>query len=226
MKRIIAFAFLFAGLFAKAQDSVKVLNHEIGFNTVSLVKQMISNSPSTTLQQLPYDFFYNIYYKDKVGLRLGAGISTSNTETEITGQKDPRITIKRELDYRVGVSYNFVNYKKVTLNGFVDYAGTSYKTETSNTSTVQAFPNPVQTLTTETLETTKGSGFQAGVGVKYNLHKHLALYAELPFMFMTQKLSSTVTINDTGTIETTTSSSKVSTSQVFIPTTVYLVLRF
>jgi len=227
MKRIITISVLWLTCFcATAQDTTKMLNHEIGFNTVSLIKQLASNNPTSVLPQLPYTFFYNIYYKDKIGLRLGAGILTSKSEVEIEGQKDPRITDKHTFDYRVGVSYNFAQFKKITLNAFADYVGNNYKTETSNTSTTQTFPNPVQTLTTESLETTKGTGFQLGVGIKYSFHKNVALYAEIPYTFMSQKIASTLTVNDTGTIDTSKTSSTVSGSQVFAPTTLYLVLRF
>jgi hypothetical protein len=208
------------------QDSTKVLSHEIGFNTVSLIKQMISNNPSSVLPQLPYSVFYNLYYKNKIGLRLGMGIITSKTETEITNQVMPRTTNQVNLDLRAGVSYNFVTQQRLTLNAFVDYVCVRYKSETANTSTVQSFPNPITIISTETTDKTIGNGAQIGVGVKYNLYKHLSLYAELPVTFLSQKISSEVSVNDTGTLDISTTSTKSSGIKVFVPTTVYLVLRF
>jgi hypothetical protein len=227
MKKLIVISGLFfLSLFVKAQDSTRILTHEIGFNTVSLIKQILSNSPATTVPQLPYDFFYNMYYKDKIGLRLGAGIATTYTETVITGQNIPRTTSTSNLQLRTGLSYNFVNTKRLTLNGFTDYLLENISRETANTTTAQAFPNPVQKITTETSDKTKGSGFQFGVGIKYNIHKHLSVYAEAPFSFMAETTTSDVKINDTGTIEETNSTIKTSGTRFFVPTTVYLVLRF
>lgn len=225
-KRIIIFGLFFLCVFVKAQDSTRILTHEIGFNTVSLIKQVISNSPATTIPQLPYDFFYNMYYKDKIGIRIGAGIVTTYTETLITGQTIPRTTSTSNLQLRTGVSYNFVSTKHLTLNGFGDYLIENISRETANTTTAQSFPNPVQKITTVTTDKTKGSGFQIGVGVKYNIHKHLSVYAEAPFSFMAEKTTSDVMINDTGTIEETNTTIKTSGTRFFVPTTVYLVLRF
>lgn len=58
MKKLFATGvFLLTLFFVPAQDTTKIINQEIGFNTVSLVKQLISNAPSNTLATLPYDFF-------------------------------------------------------------------------------------------------------------------------------------------------------------------------
>jgi len=217
--------FLIGGLL-KAQDTTKLLNHEIGFNTVLLIKQVVSNSPTLTLPQLPYSVFYNIYYKDRVGLRLGAGFSSSYSETEIPGQQLPRTTDKVDLNLRIGGSYNFVKSKRIILNCFADYVFENIKSETANTATTQVFPNPRQIITTETSETTRGEGAQAGVGIKLNIHKYISLYAELPVTYVTRVSHSRILINDTGEEEESVSTSRVSTAQVFLPTTVYLVLRF
>lgn len=222
----ITLGLIFLCVCTKAQDTTRLLTHEIGFNTVSLIKQLVSNSPATTIPQLPYDFFYNMYYKDKIGIRLGAGIKTSNIETSVTGQITPRITNSSDLKLRAGLSYNFVSYKRLTLNGFADYLLEKIKTETANTTTAQSFPNPVQKITTETTNKTNGSGAQIGVGVKYNIYKHLSVYAEAPLSFLAQTVTSDVMINDTGTIEDFNTTVKTSSVKFFVPTTVYLVLRF
>lgn len=63
---------LFMAGFCEAGDTTKLLNHEVGFNAVALLQQL--RIFTVTPGQQPYDLFYNLYYKDKVGLRLGAGI--------------------------------------------------------------------------------------------------------------------------------------------------------
>lgn len=210
-----------------SQDSTKMIHHEIGINAVSLIKQVISNNPSSTLPQLPYDIFYNFYFNNKIGARLGAGITLSNTETEIDGQNSPRTTNQSQYDVRLGLSYNFVQFKKITLNGFADGVYFSGKSETANTTTAQAFPDPVTTITTITSDKTIGVGGQIGVGVKYNFNKHLALYTEIPMLLFNTNNKTEVSIQEKGSpAETESSSIKSLNIQVFLPTTVYLVLRF
>lgn len=226
--RIFFLTLLFGFYTAKSQDSTKtkLLNHEIGFNTVSLVKQMLSNTPTNTLAQLPYDFYYNIYYKDLVGLRFGAGVSSNSTKTQVDGQQYPRETVSSAYLVRTGASYNFVNNKKLAFNCFADFSFGTNALYTTNTSTSQTFPNPLQTITTETSDVTKSKIFQAGVGVKYNFTRNLSVYTEVPYAFIKEKTSSDVSINDTGEITKSQDNTSVFRTKIYLPTTVYLVLRF
>jgi hypothetical protein len=226
MKHLFLLLFTAITFYTRAQDSAKVLQHEIGFNTVSLIKQMISNNPSSALPQLPYDIFYNLYYKDLVGIRLGLGYQNSHQETDIEGQQTPRNTDQSSLNLRAGASYNFVRTKRLTFNVFADYVMERQSLKTSNTSTIQSFPNPIANFTVENTETTTGNGGQLGVGVKYNLFKNLSLYAEVPFTFIARATKSELSVTDDGLREVTSTSGKSSFTSVTLPTTVYLVLRF
>ena len=224
-------SFLFLSTFIVAQDSSrvnnqKVLTHEIGFNTVSLIKQLISNNPSSTLAQLPYDVFYNLYYKNKIGARVGLGINTSHSQSDIEGQQTPRTTNRNTINLRVGASYNFVRSRRLTLNCFADFVSENISLKTANTTTAQSFPDPIQNITVTTNDVTKGVGAQVGVGVKYNFTRHLSIYAEVPFTFISEKITSTVNVNDTGTSTQTITTTKNFNTQIILPTTVYLVLRF
>ena len=227
MKKTVAiFLFVLTSAFLSAQDSTKIVTQEIGFNTVSLVKQLISNNPSSTLPQLPYDLFYNVYYEDLIGLRLGAGIINQYIETSVTGQIVPRTTDNKSLNLRIGLSYNFLKTKRLAFNVFGDFLIEKGSSETAFTSTITSFPNPVITQTTKITEKLNGSGGQIGVGVKYNILKNLSIYAEVPFVFLTEKSSSSVFVNRSGLVSLTDDSSKTTTSRIILPTTIYLVLRF
>jgi hypothetical protein len=227
MKRLAGvFLFVFATTFVRAQDSSKVLTHEIGFNTVSLIKQLISNNPSSTLPQLPYDIFYNLYYNDLIGARLGLGLSNLHSETSIPGQALPRTFDQKSLNLRIGASYNFVKSKKVTLNAFADVIIEKISNESVNTTTTQIFPNPPQTITTRSYDKIDGIGGQAGVGVKFNIIKHLSVYAEVPIVFINEKTTSGLVTNQPGVIPQPDDTSKSSLTSVILPTTIYLVLRF
>jgi len=207
-------------------SKVKLLNHEIGFNTVSLIKQLVSNNPSSTLPQLPYAVVYNLYYKNSVGIRVGVGLTTGNTETYISGQTDRRVTKSNSQDVRLGISYNFIKSRRFTANVFGDYIYTHNNLYSTNTSTTQTFPNPISTLTVESNDNTVGNGGEVGVGLKYTIIKHLSIYAEVPLVFLARQTSSTTSINDSGNLSLTISSVKNSSSQIILPTTIYLVLTF
>jgi hypothetical protein len=223
----LTFIFLLLVSFVKAQDSIKAINHELGFNAVSLVKQLISNSPNNTIAQLPYTFFYNLYFKDMVGIRTGFGISALKNETDIEGQDEPRTSTSSAFNVRVGVSYNFVKQNRITFNAFFDNIIESVNAKTANTFTSQTFPNPIEKTTTTSTDKTTGFGGQIGVGVKYNIYKRLSIYTEIPLSFITRSIASEVLIEETGSPDDKTTTKITDQSlKVTVPATIYLVLRF
>jgi opacity protein-like surface antigen len=232
MKFKIILLSLFATLTANAQDSLVAkkrtpfLNHEIGFNTIYLIKQVISNNPSATLPQLPYSLFYNIYYKNIVGVRLGVGATNTTTKTAISGQVDAKTNTNKSYDLRAGLSYNFIKQNRLTANVFADFIVNQTNVKNSNTTTAQVFPNPQTTLTVNSTDVTKGQGAQAGIGVKYKLLKNLSLYAEVPISYITTKTTAELSVDESGVTDKTTSTSSGNNLQITLPTTVYLVLTF
>ena len=216
-----------SGLRVSAQDSTKTMYNEIGFNTVSLIKQLISNNPSNTLNQLPYDIFYNFYFDQQLGLRFGLGLSSVNTSSKIDGETDPRTNKQLGLTTRLGVNNNFVRQNRLTLNCFADVLYENFSTKTVNTFTSQSFPNPVISTKSTSTDILTGIGAQVGVGLKYNIYKHLSLYAEVPIGFITENTTSKVLLEQSGSApDNSTNKSSSTTIKITIPTTVYLVLRF
>ncbi len=210
-----------------AQDTNKVIRHEVGFNTVSLIKQLISNNPSNTLEQLPYDIYYNFYFNSKSALRIGLGVQNTNTSTEIEGQTEPRTTGEVAFNLRMGLGKDIVSYKHLSLNAFADVLFKNSSLNTVNTSTSQNFPNPVLTTKTTSSDITTGFGAQVGLGVKYNLLKHLAVYIEVPMTYMAESMKSELTFEEEGSSAVSSSNKTFSTNlQISLPTTIYLVLRF
>jgi len=225
MKKLLSLLFL-SSFLLRAQDTSKIMQQEIGLNSISFIKQFINNSAAATVPQLPYDFFYNIYYKDRIGLRLGAGVRLLNTETQIQGQSIPRTTNTSQANFRAGFSHNFRHYKRITLNAFADYVFAKSETETATTVTAQAFPDPIQTITTETSDVTRAEGWQTGFGIKCNIYKHLCLYAEAPITILIQKNTSEVSINDSGELSGSSTIIRTTSIQFYVPTTLYIVLKF
>lgn len=225
--RLLILVLCFATSAAFSQDSTRFIRHEIGFNTVSLIKQLISNNPGNTLDQLPYDLFYNYYFSEKTGMRVGLGVLNLNTSTEIEGQKDPRTNNQLGLNVRLGLTNNFIRQNRLTLNAFADVLYENVSLKTANTSTSQSFPNPVTTTKITSNDVTTGIGAQLGVGVKYCIYKHLCVYAEVPLSFLAESTTSKLSIEESGfPTENSTNKTKASALRVSLPTTIYLVLRF
>jgi hypothetical protein len=227
MKKIkfIICSLLFVTL-AKSQDSTKVIKHEIGFNTVLLVKQLISNNPTATLDQLPYSVFYNMYFNNTIGIRVGLGLSNAKYKTTIEGQVEPRETKQQDLNVRGGITYNFIKHQKLTLNAFVDgiYNNSSYKTV--NTQTINSFPQTINVTTTSS-DKMVGTGGQIGVGVKYDLLKYLSLYIEVPISFVASTVTSEVeTTRSNATSQKNSNKDVITRTYITLPSTLYLVLRF
>jgi opacity protein-like surface antigen len=227
MKKILTITLLLIVSLSKSQDTTKIYHNEIGFNTVSLIKQLISNSPSSTLDQLPYLIFYNYSVNRTFGVRVGLGGNISKISTPIDGQVDPRVTNTSNINARVGFFANYAHYNRVTLNAFADYLYGGGKLTSSNTFTVQEFPDPVSTQKVESSVKSSGMGFQVGTGIKYNVYKNLSLYIELPISFLKSKTTAQDEIYKNGFLtQFTTSSSKSTDLKITVPTTLYLVLRF
>lgn len=229
---------LFFSFVIKAQDSIapitvpeeqkatkKLLNHEIGFNTVTLLSQLSFFEPSQN-QQL-YTVFYNIYYKDLIGLRLGGGMFSNSNQSEPRGEILPTINNNSGLNLRAGVSYNFISHKRFTFNVFGDYLYGNQFSESRTTSTLQTHPDPFLIVTNRQVSETYSHGLQAGIGIKVQLHKILCLYAELPVGYLLTKTDlENVRSDNGGGYDSNKVINWQSNTRITLPSTVYLVLRF
>jgi hypothetical protein len=205
---------------------VPAINQEIGVNIVSLLSQL-SVFTTTNVQQLPFDVFYNLYIKDKVGLRFGTGFSSSFTSDEPSDSIVSNTVRTTNNNYRFGISVNFMHYKHLTFNLFGDFFTEKHLTETISTTTTQTFPNPfIKRKITNTVSQT-GNGLYMGIGVKYNIHRNLALYTEIPFIWEWGS-SSVETFSQVTGLDDDLKRSARSTfvRKNLLPVTIYLVLRF
>jgi hypothetical protein len=208
------------------QVKKKRFYHEIGLNSLTLLQQ-INAFKVPTSEQLPYDLFYNLYWKDKYGIRLGGGVSNTYTETEVQDQKAPLQTTTGSLNLRGGLSMNFASYKRVTLNAFADYLVKRAGTESVSTTTFQLTFDPIKTKTVTMSDKVNGMGGQVGVGVKFNIFKQLSLYTEVPLSYMREERVTEELIQIKGTADQI--NRKVfnnNRTKITLPTTIYLVLRF
>jgi hypothetical protein len=224
IKTLVALLFIATSIIA--QDSTKVISHEIGFNTVRILSQL-SFLKSSEVAQLPYDVFYNIYFKKKVGIRLGAGSTSTYNEIGVNKQQYPRINKSNNINLRVGIGYNFSANSIITLNAFSDFIYERINQESVISTTVQTFPNPVVTRYEKNSNVITGLGFRVGAGINCKIYKQLSLYFEVPFTFVREKADTNFLIKETGAenFETKTSS-RYFNSFFTLPATVYLVLKF
>jgi hypothetical protein len=236
LKHLILIPVIFISLFSNAQElrdssSANKIKHDLGFNTILLIKQVISNSPSNLNVMQPYQVIYTMHY-GKVGLRAGMGVGQSKTETSITGQTIPRTTNFIDLAGRLGANYNFLTNKRITCNAFVDgvYQNSKLKTVNTSTFTSGGFGGgqvSTQVFTSENKSSAVGG--QVGFGIKYSIAKHLALYAEVPLQFTTVSSSESSNTVVNGVLQgnsVVSSSTKGANTQVFLPTTLYLLITF
>ncbi len=141
--------------FCFSQDSTKIITHEAGLNIIGLIRQVSLFTPSD--EQLPYDLFYNVYFK-RIGIRTGFGIHSNQVETQIEGQELLRITLMQDHAVRLGLSYNIVKYKKVSINLLADYVWLRQSLESATTTTIQTFPNPITKRTVKSSDIREGKG--------------------------------------------------------------------
>lgn len=229
MRKIFSVFLIASSTFSQAQDSIshKKIEHELGFNSVLLIKQVISNNPGSSLPQLPYQVIYTMNFNGKYGIRAGLGFDQSSTETQIQGLSSPRVTKIMSGAYRLGVNNNFLTFKKLTGNAFADLTleqnSTTTETETGSGSSFSTR----EKISNHSLS----SGLEIGFGVKYSFNKHIALYTEIPLQFAFTKTSETdqQTVTNNGSVidmHTTVSSSKGTATRIFIPTTLFLNILF
>lgn len=208
----------------------KRFTHDLGFNTILLIKQVFSNNPSAQLTQLPYQVGYTLGFGNDLGLRLGVGFNQSVTETDIQGLTEPRKTSVFSGSYRLGINKNFVDYKKIVCNAFFDFTIEHANTNTETVSDISSPPGAfVQSQKFSAKSTSPGA--QVGIGVKYCFNKHIALGTEVPVAFkysMSEETDKTVTTQfgvETNSEEVI-SSSTTMTTKIILPTTLFLIIMF
>lgn len=216
---------LFVACHAYSQDSTRTFSHEFGVNIGSLLQQVriFTISPGG----LPYDLFYNNYYKNKFGIRAGLGILTVETNTQIEGQDTPRKVKESKNNYRLGLSAYALHARRVHLNFFVDGFLSNTELTTSNTSTVQVFPLPVTSRTDYSSDRVNGGGVQGGAGLRVDLSRHLSLYFETAIVYTsaTHVIEDRIiqTAKDDQSTKSLTTEKK---TRVDLPNTFYVLVKF
>lgn len=228
MKKLILLFIVLQSVSSFSQDSTKTISHEIGFNTVALVKQLISNSPNSVLPQLPYLIIYNLNTKDIGSLRIGFGMTQFKTSTRVTGLTEPRSTSQLKADVRLGYGKEFFEFKHFTANAFVDgvFGMDNTSTITTATTNTGGFPQTVATIKTETSSETKSIGGQLGFGLKYAINKRILLYTECPVQFLMSTTKTTDRTAFPGFLDVQFQDTETIGTKIFIPTTVYLLIKF
>jgi len=233
--------------FSNAQNASDTLNkigkedykitNDLGFNSVFLIKQLISNaanSNASTLPTLPYQVIYTMNFPYAFGLRLGLGVAKTDQSTTVSGQNTPLQSNTSEIDLRIGINHNFLKFNKLTCNVFADIVYGVANLKSVNTSTTFGGSGGGSVLTTVTTDEIKSTatGGQIGFGIKYKLNRHIALYTEIPLQYVTVSGSETSSSVTTGGIfpnptdPPQTKSNNQTNFNFILPTTLYLIINF
>jgi hypothetical protein len=230
MKRLsLSLLFLFTATVALAQrpDSARAqqFRHEIGFNAMRLLDQLpLIEAPG---DQLPYDVFYNFWFSERFGMRLGAGILKENVQTAIPGQAEPRESDRTNMNVRLGLNHNFLRTGAMTINAFADAVWENVQNKTITTTTTQLFGDPIVTTTVKNEEESMGFGGQVGLGINFRIYRNLCLYTEVPLTFITSSSKTRDEVSDdAGYYDVNSNAHTDSHFRITLPATVYLVLRF
>ena len=210
-----------------AQDSTsagKRFTQELGVNSVLLVKQLISNDPDATLEQLPYQVIYTLQSnRTKMGFRAGLGLTASKTETEIQGLNKPRVITSTSFAMRAGVNKNFLSHKRIVANSFIDVITSRNFSRTET----QTSLGPGASIITILENNNNAFGLDLGFGVKYKFNQHISLYTEVPLQIAATTSSSYDSqIVQGGGNTTTISKGSGFDTRIFLPTTLFLVISF
>lgn len=229
---------------ANSTAAVKPVNHEFGFNTTMLLKQVF-NISNTTLPMLPYDLTYKrIKGRNawRFGLGLDADLQRFSTTNSLQGNATPRPednvnTYNQGIgaDFRAGYEWRFAGDRRILVYGGFDivaaYNRTASQGQTANINTFSG--DYYYNRTTRDI-----NGMSAGAGpvggLQIGLTRRLSLFTELPVYFVFSKSTDETTsythniLNGTSTTETdkeTISTTGLATS-VKLPVTFYLAYRF
>jgi hypothetical protein len=230
MKHLIVLLLLVAGTLGAQTDSTSKITHEAGFNTVLLIRQVINNNPAAMLSQSPYLLMYNIgIYKICTG-RVGLGVAQASDKTTITGQPKPRTTDQLSLSGRLGAGKDLFESRRVVANVFVDGVYGMFDSRTVTTSTFSSgFPSGTNTITTTTSLKSQTIGGQIGMGVKFQFTKHVSVYAECPLQFAlidTKELDESISTGGGILSQINHNDTKSTRTSIFLPTTLYLLIKF
>lgn len=238
MKKTILLALIGLSSVLKAQDSTalkikdgpapKFFSHEIGFNTVLLIKQLFSNNPSAQLSQLPYQVGYTLGFKSKYGMRIGLGFDQSTQNTSIQGQNEPRTTKVVNGSYRLDLCKTLINYKKISCNGFFGGIADNTTIQTTTVDDQTAFGGSL--IKTELTDKSTSYGAEIGLGLKYSFNKHIAVATEVPlqvkYTISSELDKQTVTNSFSSTFTQTITNTNGMSTKIYLPTSLFIIIMF
>jgi hypothetical protein len=227
-----------------SNQSTKKINHEIGINATSLLKQVVSLS-NTNLPVLPYDLTYKLIFK-KSAIRIGFGVNYSNTSVKTTTtsssqtgpnpiEEIPTTSKSTNIFYRVGWEKRYPVHSRLMVCWGADIIG---QVGNSSAQSSTSFNNLPQSFSqTKSNDDTKLTGVGLGVvgGFQFFISKRISVYTEVP-LYLQQIHQVTISeVNQSNynnfngwtysynKQEQTTNSTKISLT---LPVTVYLAIKF
>ena len=214
----------------KVEPSAKApkrCTHQVGFNTTLLLKQLLSDNPSSQLLQLPYQVDYTLGF-GKNGVRLGLGFAQSVQKTTVHGQNSPRTTTSMSASYRLDYVRNILDYKKFSSNFFIGGIMEQGELSSNTINDQSSIGGPV--TKSEIATSSMGYGGELGIQLKYSFNEHIGIGTELPLQvkYTTAKETDkqTITSGTFSQFEQTISDSKTVSTKIFLPTSLFLCIKF
>lgn len=191
------------------------IQQELGINGTYFLKQIISLS-DTTIAVNPYLLTYKIMFNN-FGIRAGVGASYRRQLEEDENFADNTTTTSYTFDTRLGVEYQKRFHPKWTVSAGFDLV---YQDASSKFVADSGF----DVITVED----RISGFGAGpvLGIYFHLNKHLSLYTEGSFYFLSKKEESSLKFTNAPQATDRSNTIEVTELETYLPATLYLVFRF
>ncbi len=192
-----------------AQDTSKILRHELGFNATNFVKQIL-NFSSTTIPFSPYTITYK-YLGNNFNVRFGAGVTTSKETEKIQNSTNDRTTKNYAMNYRFGIEKQSIITKHWKCYYGIDLMY-DYVDNTSNFSS------------SSIRSRYDGNGAGLVYGLQYYFNKRISLFLETGFNVMKYK-SKTMITNSSNPNNNQTETRSGTSGSVFLPSTLFLSIK-
>lgn len=249
MKKSLLFLFVLSSLTLNAQialtakDSVfadKKFFYEQGISFSQFAKQYISFNNSTFTSNLPYLLTGNLVYKH-IGFRYGINAMQNNTSTKDDNSNTAGVsptntndTKSSSVDFRSGLFYYKRLTKRLVANAGVDFVYSSFKSDIQTVLFTSFSPNAITTSDSKLKVNNNSLGTGPFISIQYFILPKFSIGTESSFYYFMETSSQTgetITTDDfSGVISTvtqnTSTKSKTTRSEIKVPLTIFLYLRF
>jgi hypothetical protein len=175
--QILVIVLVSTSVFAQTENVEEVkktkFSHEIGFNSMALVKQIFNFSNTTTNAESPYLAMYKLGF-GKNFIRTSVGGNYNSKKDQVEGFLDSKTTTKSDVFARFGFERQTQLKSKIRMSFGID-AVYEYH---DNAVIIDSGLDQAITIDKENI-----MGVGPVMGIHFQLNKHLSLYTETAFYY-------------------------------------------